>query len=448
MMEKNITELVALVKQGDEIALNEIYNRTIKKAHFVAKYSLKSSDGDYSFQIEDILQDAYMKAFRNLHSLDNPEKLQGWIDTIIINECRNFLKKKKPQLFSDLSAENDTDGKSLEFEDTLENDRVEFNPDASVDYDETKRLIAEMLDRMPAQQKQCLLMYYYEEKSVKDIAADLDCSEGTIKSRLNYARKNLKEQVLELEKKGTKLYCAPLLPFLYWFFHQQAEDYVNTITAAAVGGAAAASTAAGTFRAAESTAAGVGHTAAGAKTAAAVAGKASLGLGIKLTIAAVGAAAVIGGGSIAVKTVFHHTDETVAMTEVTDMTTAEASEAATETVVETKTVAVEISEPEELIECLGLTKDEIKEKFGEPEETTQEEENLFEDSFLRYSDNRSFGFSDDSCNLILCDMKDAFKITKPTDIHDLLDTVKGQVVSYNFWVASGDPDVIDFMSCH
>ena len=49
----------------------------------------------------------------------------------------------------------------------------------------------------------------------------MECSEGTIKSRLNYGRKSIKAHVLALEKKGTKLYCMPLVPFLYWMFRQQ-----------------------------------------------------------------------------------------------------------------------------------------------------------------------------------------------------------------------------------
>lgn len=354
-MGKSIGELVLLARQDDQNAINELYNQTFKKAYFVARTAIKSSDGDYSSQIEDILQDAYVKAFSSLDKLEDPEKFQGWLDTIVINRCKDFLKKKKPTLFSDMASENSDDGSILDFEDSRENDRMEFKPEETVDYGETKRLIAEMLDRMPEDQKMCLLMYYYEEMSVRQIAEAMDCSEGTIKSRLNYARKNLKGQVLELEKKGTKLYCMPLLPFLYWFFREQAAEFIGG-TAGTVAAGAAASTAAAaagqsvsagsassvagqtasgstsaqaaatsqtasgsaaaqtaatgqTASAGAAGTAGTGTTAASssaagaagaaAKTAAAVAGKASLGLGAKLAMVGVGAAVVIGGGAAA-----------------------------------------------------------------------------------------------------------------------------------------------------
>ncbi|WP_294337694.1 RNA polymerase sigma factor [uncultured Clostridium sp.] len=327
-MGKSIGELVLLARLDDQNAINELYNQTFKKAYFVARTAIKSSDGDYSSQIEDILQDAYVKAFSSLDKLEDPEKFQGWLDTIVINRCKDFLKKKKPTLFSDMASENSNDGSTLDFEDSQENDRIEFKPEETVDYGETKRLIAEMLDRMPEDQKMCLLMYYYEEMSVRQIAEAMDCSEGTIKSRLNYARKNLKGQVLELEKKGTKLYCMPLLPFLYWFFREQAAEFIGgtagTVAAGAAAGAGQSVSAGSTSSVAGQTAsgsaaqaiaagqavsvgmsagtAGAGTAAAGTagtavKTAAAVAGKASLGLGAKLAVAGVSAAVVIGGGA-------------------------------------------------------------------------------------------------------------------------------------------------------
>lgn len=306
-MERSIEKLVALAKQEDQDAINELYNRTFKKAYFVARASIKSSDGDYTSQIEDILQDAYVKAFANLDKLTNPEKFQGWLDTIVINCCRDFLRQKKPKLFSEMSTENSEDGSVLEFEDAREDEWMEFNPEKTVDYTETKRLIAEMLDRMPADQKMCMLMYYYEEMSVRQIAEALDCSEGTIKSRLNYARKNLKGQVLELERKGTKLYCAPLFPFLYWFFRQQAEDFISGTATAAVGSTVIKSTVSG----AGGSNIASGAAGAGAKTVAASAGKVSLGLGAKIAITAVGAAIIVGGGAITVKTMaVKHIDKT------------------------------------------------------------------------------------------------------------------------------------------
>lgn len=90
----------------------------------------------------------------------------------------------------------------------IADENLTFSPEESVDYAETKRLMKEILDGLPEDQKLCVLMYYYEELSVADIADALGCSTGTVKSRLNYARKKIRNDVEELERKGTKLYSV------------------------------------------------------------------------------------------------------------------------------------------------------------------------------------------------------------------------------------------------
>ena len=77
-----------------------------------------------------------------------------------------------------------------------------------------------MIDSLSDEQRFCIMMFYVEEMSVKEIAETLGVSENTVKSRLNYGRKNIKAQVLELEKRGTKLYAMAPLPFFLYLLLQ------------------------------------------------------------------------------------------------------------------------------------------------------------------------------------------------------------------------------------
>ena len=165
------------------------------------------------------------------------ENFQGWLNTIVVNRSKDYLKKKKPMLFSQMVSEED-EGSELDFED----EGGYFSPDQKVDYAETKRLIQGMIDRLPQEQRMAIVLFYLEEMPVKQIARVMECSEGTVKSRLNYGRKAIKAQVLELEKKGTKLYCVPFIPFLYWLFRQQVLSTVvpGAVRKAAVAAAVAA----------------------------------------------------------------------------------------------------------------------------------------------------------------------------------------------------------------
>ena len=311
---EDLKHLVELSKKGDQQAIAQLYEQTSRRAYYLAKQLVKDED-----QAQDIVQDAYVKVFTNLPLLEQVENFQGWLNTIVVNKSKDYLKKKKPMLFSQMVSEED-EGSELDFED----EGGYFSPDQKVDYAETKRLIQGMIDRLPQEQWMAIVLFYLEEMPVKQIARVMECSEGTVKSRLNYGRKAIKAQVLELEKKGTKLYCVPFIPFLYWLFRQQV---LSTVVPGAVGKAAVAAgvAAAGKAGAASggagaisgsgagvSAASGTGSVSAGssaaagkagATAAAAAAGKAgaaAAGKAISVKVAAAVAAACIGAGGVGV----------------------------------------------------------------------------------------------------------------------------------------------------
>ncbi len=313
---EDLKHLVELSKKGDQQAIAQLYEQTSRRAYYLAKQLVKDED-----QAQDIVQDAYVKVFTNLPLLEQVENFQGWLNTIVVNKSKDYLKKKKPMLFSQMVSEED-EGSELDFED----EGGYFSPDQKVDYAETKRLIQGMIDRLPQEQRMAIVLFYLEEMPVKQIARVMECSEGTVKSRLNYGRKAIKAQVLELEKKGTKLYCVPFIPFLYWLFRQQV---LSTVVPGAVGKAAVAAgvaaagkagaasggaagaasgSGAGTVSgsgAGSSVASGAGSVSAGSSAAAAAAaagkvGAAAAGKAISVKVAAAVAAACIGAGGVGV----------------------------------------------------------------------------------------------------------------------------------------------------
>ena len=176
---------------------------------------------------------------------------------------------------------------------------MQFSPDESVDYAETKRLMQEILDKLPEDQRLCILMYYYEELSVGEIAQSLECSTGTVKSRLNYARKKIKNEVEELERKGTKLYGIAPLPFIVWMLSSEEKtlevkasglekwrQYAANSEAKQI---AVKNAKTGSDHITESAKAGAGHIAESAKTGA--------GHIAKRAVAGIVAAAVVGTGA-------------------------------------------------------------------------------------------------------------------------------------------------------
>ena len=301
-MEQSMKEVVEKAVEGDQQAVAVLYERTNRKAYYLALQLVKDQD-----QAQDILQDAYLKVFTNLGMLQQPENFQGWLDTIVINKSKDYLKKKKPVLFSQMAAKEEADS-----EPDFEDESGYFSPEKRVDYSETKRLIQEMIDRLPEAQRMAVVLYYLENLPVAWIAGIMECSEGTVKSRLNYGRKSIKEQVLALEKKGTKLYCMPLVPFLYWMFRQQVlAAAVPGAVGAAIGaagagvgnavgggavGAGVGNAVGGGAAGAGNTVAGTGATSAGTATAASAgtASAAASGIGTAGTVAGKAGLTILG----------------------------------------------------------------------------------------------------------------------------------------------------------
>lgn len=206
---RNMSYLVQKARENDQEALTEIYKISSPAVYKTIWVLIKDEDTVY-----DILQDTYVKAFTRLDQLQNPDKLIPWLKMIANNLAKDWLKKSKPVFFTDIYGGEELE--DIPFEESIEDVRSELNPEMAMDQQEAKRLVMEILDHLPEDQRVVIGMFYYEEMSVKDIAQTLGVSENTVKSRLSYGRKKIKEQVMDLEKRGTKLYSvAPFVFFLY-----------------------------------------------------------------------------------------------------------------------------------------------------------------------------------------------------------------------------------------
>ena len=271
--------LIARAKEGDQQALTQIYESTYNQVYFTIKAMIKDDDAVF-----DILQDTYMKAFAALDRFEGEDKFTAWLKQIAANTARDWLRKKRPLLFSELSTGEDSD---LPAEELFEEDRPDYMPEQVLDQNETKRLIREMIQDLPEDQRAAIGMYYYEEMSVREIAAAMNATENAVKSRLLYARRKLEKKVRELEKQGTKLYGLAPIPFLLWLLRSQEMLGTEVPNAAVLQSVMAGTTG--------SVAAGA---TAGAGSAAAVAGTATATAGIgmvKIAIIGFTALAVIGG---------------------------------------------------------------------------------------------------------------------------------------------------------
>lgn len=233
MSSNEIAELVEKVRNKDNDAWAKLYSATLPRAMYTASRFVRNTT-----EAEDIVQDSYISAWNHLDSLKDSTKFQPWLDRIVANRCKNRLEKKDPVLFSDMMI---CDDEGEETEPEFENRDISFMPAENLDIKETKRIVGEVIDSLPADQKMTVTLFYMDENSIADIAETMRCSEGTVKSRLNRARASIKEQILIIEKRdGIKLSSIPLAVLLVSYFNADTTAYAATFGGVSAAGASVA----------------------------------------------------------------------------------------------------------------------------------------------------------------------------------------------------------------
>lgn len=287
-MDKSLIDAIQLMSEGKEEGFNKVYSETYNHVYFRAKSYMKNEEDTL-----DLVQIVYVEAYRNIGSLQTPEALFGWLDGITYRQGMKQYRKKKDVLLSE-------EGEGV-FE-TLETEDISSMPELTADQKETSKIIRQLIEELPVLQKIAMIAYYFDNLSVGQIAEIQECSEGTVKSRLNYGRKYLKDRIEEKEKKeGYRLHVFAL-PTLYFAIKMLAEE--TTMTVQAAQGVYNASCAATGLTAGTITSATVAASAATGSTqtiAAAEAGKAA-GIGAKFASLSTGMKAVIVASTLAVGT--------------------------------------------------------------------------------------------------------------------------------------------------
>ena len=315
------TEAVEQAKAGKEEGFSYLYEMTYRNKLYIAMKYMKNED-----EAMDVLHDSYVKAFERLSGLQDANSFPGWLSTIVANTARNTLRDRHTVNFSDMQRE-DQDGEAFEY--SIADENMTAQPEMACTTKETQEMVQELIGSLSDEQRMCVLMFHIEGYSIKDIATVLGCSENTVKSRLNYGRKNIKAKAEELQKKGYKLYSyTPMALLTYLLMAERGTMLVagtfdklagvGSVVGAGLihGGAAGALSAAGSAATAGSagatgaagSAVGTGA-AAGGKTAAATAAKQTFLKTVagKITMAAAGVAVAGGAAGVAI---YNHNQNT------------------------------------------------------------------------------------------------------------------------------------------
>ncbi|HCP08363.1 MAG TPA: RNA polymerase sigma factor SigW [Candidatus Moranbacteria bacterium] len=182
-------ELIILIREENQERYAEIIGRYQGKL-FAYLYRLIGNRDE----AEDLLQDVFIKAFRNLHSYDSTRKFSSWIYRIAHNEAVNFIKRKSLKRFiswEDVSSTKDKLESCSQSEDGADNQWIRKESIAEVN---------EAINKLPIKYKQVLLLRYFSDKSYEEISEILGKPVNTVGTLINRAKRKLSEEMIKIEE--------------------------------------------------------------------------------------------------------------------------------------------------------------------------------------------------------------------------------------------------------
>jgi len=174
-------EIIRRALNNDQSAYSEILKKyEIGVRSVVRKMVFDAQEAD------DLVQEAFIKAFNSLHSFNFEFSFATWLYKIAANNCIDFLRKKKLKTYSYDKPVKQKDGETQqEFADTIP------NIEKQMIQSETSIQIKEAIDALPEKYRFVIVMRHQEEKSYEEISEILDLPLGTVKARIFRAREML-----------------------------------------------------------------------------------------------------------------------------------------------------------------------------------------------------------------------------------------------------------------
>jgi len=173
--------------EDDADSFNELVQRHHATIYGLA-YRMLGNPDDAS----DATQESFLEAYKSLQSFQFQSKFSTWLYRIAINTCQQHIRKSDSRARTLKSFSKSLEGQKLE------HDR-DF-PDWALLKAESDGLVQEAMDQLPPKQRAVVTLFYMQHLKYREMAEMLNCSEGTVASRLNAAVRNLKSKLKDLQK--------------------------------------------------------------------------------------------------------------------------------------------------------------------------------------------------------------------------------------------------------
>jgi RNA polymerase sigma-70 factor (ECF subfamily) len=178
-------ELIELFQNGDTAAFDTLFTRYQKRTYRLVQRFVSNPE-----DASDLTQDAFIRAYQGLGDFKSQCQFYSWLYRITVNLCIDFLRKKSRSEV--LLYDSDESGESPMS--NIADPRSE-SPAKAVENKELRAHIRKAVRRLPPKQRQIFILRHWNGLSLKDIAATVGRSDGTVKAHLLHAHRNLRKHL-------------------------------------------------------------------------------------------------------------------------------------------------------------------------------------------------------------------------------------------------------------
>jgi len=187
-MDLIVNQRIRDVLKGDQEAFGEIVE-LFKDKVFQLCYRMLGN----RHEAEDIAQEAFVRAYVNIHSFNQSRKFSTWLYRIATNLCIDRIRKKKPDYFLDAELAG-TEGLTMYSQIASEGK----SPDSEVETMELQEIVQREILRLPDKYRVVIVLRYIDDLSLNEISEVLEMPLGTVKTRIHRAREALRKQLNNL----------------------------------------------------------------------------------------------------------------------------------------------------------------------------------------------------------------------------------------------------------
>ncbi|WP_198021598.1 sigma-70 family RNA polymerase sigma factor [Ruminococcus sp. NK3A76] len=192
----DIKALAESFGKGDKAAFEKLYQEFHEKVYFFIIRIVDSPD-----TAEDLTSETFTTAFEHISQLKSGESFVGWLYSIAYSKCAKHLKELSRNISND------------ELEYLLEAGRLNepiLLPDDYTENEETKEQLKSIIDSLSPDMRAAVIMYYYDEMTIPEVAEALETNENNVSQKLYKARKRIKEKVEKLIGKDGLFAAVPM----------------------------------------------------------------------------------------------------------------------------------------------------------------------------------------------------------------------------------------------